>query len=201
MQRASTINTAINADRTSQRSYPLPMPGYPDSRSIERGRVMEVNTPISVGSSERLRRSSRKRSSAATGVSGNAEASDEDLRSSTGQSKRIRASPKCNDTGNGRTRKVSKQEQKIAEGKVPQKGSLGPIGEVQKRTDGRMEFRDTNNPEWSKYIPCRHIPIRTDRVSALAAYHKDYRRELLDEAAKDGEFGELIITIAHYSSY
>lgn len=190
MQRPSMISTAINGDRTSQRLYPLSMSGYPDAGLIERGHLAEFDTPASVNSSEGLPRSLRKRNSAAAGLSGDAESSSEDLRSSTRLSKRIKASPECNGTGNGRTRKVSKQEKKIAEGKIPQKGSLGPKGEIRPRDDGRMEFRDTNNPEWSKYIPCRHIRIKTDRVQALAAYHKDYRRELLDEAAEHGEFGE-----------
>ena len=56
-----------------------------------------------------------------------------------------------------------------------------------------MEFRDGDNPEWSKHIPNQHIHIEADSVEALAAYHKDYRREFLDEAAMDGEFGEFII--------
>ena len=30
-------------------------------------------------------------------------------------------------------------------------------------------------------------------IKALAAYHEDYRRKFLDEAAKDGEFGELTL--------
>ena len=48
-----------------------------------------------------------------------------------------------------RERKVSKYNQKIAEGKGPEKGSLGPKGVVRIR-DGQMEFKDANNPEWSK---------------------------------------------------
>lgn len=28
------------------------------------------------------------------------------------------------------------------------------------------------------------------KQKALAAYHNDYRRQFLDEAAEDGEFGE-----------
>lgn len=184
------ISTAINVDRTSQGLYPLSMPGYPDAGLIEGGRLAEVDTAAPVERSECATRSSRKRSSATADLSSDSEASSEDLRSSTRLSKRIKASPKCKGTGNGRTRKVSKQEQKIAEGKIPQKGSLGPKGEIRPRDDGRMEFRDTNNPEWSKHIPCRHIRIKTDQVQALAAYHNDYRRELLDEAAKDGKFSE-----------
>lgn len=189
MQRPSMISTAINVDRNSQRLYPLSMLGNPDAGLIERTRSANVDAPASVDSSEATTRSSRKRSSSTAGLSGEAQASSEDLRSSTRPSKRIKASPKSNGTGDGRTRKVSKQEQKIAEGKVPQKGSLGPKGEIRGRDDGRMEFRDTNNPEWSKYVP-RTFESRTDQVQALAAYHKDYRRELLDEAAEDGEFGE-----------
>ena len=48
-----------------------------------------------------------------------------------------------------RERKVSKYKKRLAEGKGPEKGSLGPKGEVRIR-DGEMEFRDMNNPEWSK---------------------------------------------------
>ena len=48
-----------------------------------------------------------------------------------------------------RERKISKYNQKVAEGKGPEKGSLGPKGEVRIR-DGQMEFKDVNNPEWSK---------------------------------------------------
>ena len=48
-----------------------------------------------------------------------------------------------------RERKISKYNQKIAEGKGPEKGSLGPKGAVRIR-DGQMEFKDVNNPEWSK---------------------------------------------------
>lgn len=48
-----------------------------------------------------------------------------------------------------RERKVSKFNQKIAEGKGPERGLLGPKGAVRIR-DGQMEFKDLNNPKWSK---------------------------------------------------
>ena len=48
-----------------------------------------------------------------------------------------------------RERKVSKYNQRIAEGKGPERGLLGPKGAVRIR-DGQMEFKDLNNPKWSK---------------------------------------------------
>lgn len=75
---------------------------------------------------------------------------------STRRSKRARVSSTydddASDDGDERKRKISKLNAKIAAGKGPQKGSLGPTGEVRIREDGRMEFRDVNNPEWSKHI-------------------------------------------------
>ena len=93
-----------------------------------------------------------------------------------------------------RERKVSKYNQKMAEGKGPEKGSLGPKGVVRIR-DGQMEFRDVNNPVWSKRdSPHTIIHIvyscEADILAALAAYHCEFRRQLLDEAAEAGEFGE-----------
>ncbi|KAM0804759.1 hypothetical protein BDR22DRAFT_959851 [Usnea florida] len=71
-----------------------------------------------------------------------------------------------------RERKVSKYKKRLAEGKGPEKGSLGPKGEVRIR-GGEMEFRDVNNPEWT-----------------LAAYHYEYRRQFIDEAAEFGNFDQ-----------
>ena len=93
-----------------------------------------------------------------------------------------------------RERKVSKYNQKLAKGKGPEKGSLGPKGVVRMRGD-QMEFRDVNNPEWSK--PDSQLTISHSVTScganiraALAAYHGDFRRQFLDEAAEAGDFGE-----------
>ena len=55
-----------------------------------------------------------------------------------------------------RERKVSKYNQRIAEGKGPERGLLGPKGAVRIR-DGQMEFKDLNNPKWSK--PTSHSPF------------------------------------------
>ena len=92
-----------------------------------------------------------------------------------------------------RERKVSKYNKKIAEGKGPEKGSLGPKGVVRIR-DGQMEFRDVNNPEWSKpdsplTITLSVISCGANILAALAAYHCDFRRQFLDEAAEAGDFG------------
>lgn len=38
------------------------------------------------------------------------------------------------------------------EGRAPTKGSLGPIGEVRTGDDGQMEFRDVDDPMWSKTL-------------------------------------------------
>lgn len=79
-----------------------------------------------------------------------------DLRRSTRQSKRVKETPEYNDDASDekqrRIRKISKLRAKIAAGKGPKRGSLAPNGEVRTRKDGKMEFRDVNNPEWSKYI-------------------------------------------------
>ena len=104
-----------------------------------------------------------------------------------------------------RERKISKYNQKIAEGKGPEKGSLGPKGMVRIRA-GQMEFKDLNNPEWSKpdssftiYLspfPVHHSPsimlysLEANILAALAAYHCEFRRQFLDEAAEAGNFGE-----------
>ena len=97
----------------------------------------------------------------------------------------------ADDKGKGRVRKISKLNMRIASGKAPKRGYSGPKGEVRTRQDGGMEFRDVDNPQWSKYlIHSQHIGIISDIVKALAAYHKDYRRQFIDDAAKDGEFGE-----------
>ena len=93
-----------------------------------------------------------------------------------------------------RERKVSKYNQKVAEGKGPEKGSLGPKGVVRIR-GGQMEFRDVNNPEWSKRDSPHtlvHVVFSCEAniLAALAAYHCEFRRQFLDEAAEAGDFGE-----------
>ena len=43
-------------------------------------------------------------------------------------------------------------------------------------------------------VSCVHsldISNHADQIEALAAYHNDYRRQLIDEAAESGEFGEI----------
>ena len=49
-----------------------------------------------------------------------------------------------------------------------------------------MEFRDAENPEWSKSIHIQHVHIEANENAALAAYHSQYRRQFLDEAAEQG---------------
>lgn len=110
-------------------------------------------------------RSSRNRTGADAGFSsadvnaGREDSGHESLRS-TRLSKRVKASSQHDHTGaerEGRIRKVSKLSLKIAEGKAPKKGSLGPDGQVRIRPDGLMEFRDVDNPMWSKLILSEHI--------------------------------------------
>ena len=131
-----------------------------------------------------------------TDVNANLEDSGHDSWRLTRQSKCIKVSSGHDHTGverERRIRKVSKLSLKIAEGKAPKKGSLGPNGEIRIRPDGLMEFRDVDNPMWSKRILSEHVRTEADKAEALAAYHNDYRRQFLNEAARDGEFGESFI--------
>ena len=118
----------------------------------------EADMPVPEENSKRATQSSKKRTSADAGLSADAEDILKDATSgsqkSTRQSKRTKVSSKDNDGDKGeeKIRKISKLKAKIANGKGPKKGSLGPNGEVRTREDGRMEFRDANNPEWSKYM-------------------------------------------------
>lgn len=113
----------------------------------------------------RRAKSSKKRTSAEAGLlSGDVEDDPEDAtfesQKSTRRSKRAKTSLKQNDAGDEvekKRRKISKLNIKIAQGKGPKKGSLGPKGEVRTREDGRMEFRDIDNPDWSKFIHGRQI--------------------------------------------
>ena len=66
------------------------------------------------------------------------------------------------------------------------------MGEVRTRADGQMEFRDAENPEWSKSMHIQHVHIEANENEALAAYHSQYRRQFLDEAAEQGGFGKLV---------
>ena len=164
-------------DQPFQQSSSLGLPEYPDPGLIDRGDLWngmlqsnampdfraaptvneaqsEADAPASVT------RSSRNRTGADAGFSSaDVNASREDFghesRRSTTLSKRVKASSRHDHTGaerEGRIRKVSKLSLKIAEGKAPKKGSLGPEGQVRIRPDGLMEFRDVDNPIWSKLI-------------------------------------------------
>lgn len=136
-------------------SYPVPdsrpSPSIPEAQP-------EADTFEPNISSQRVTQSSRKRTSADAGfVSAEAEDNLEDAtfesQTSTRRSKRTKTSPKNNETGDKderRVRKISKLKLKITQGRAPKKGALGPNGEVRTREDGRMEFRDADNPEWSK---------------------------------------------------
>ena len=103
-----------------------------------------------------VNRSSKKRSRFDAGLSADVEENLGDAaldsRSLSRGSKRRKTSLKDNDgdvEGDSKIRKTSKLQIKIAEGKGPKRGPLGPNGEV--RVRGRqLEFRDVNNPEWSK---------------------------------------------------
>ena len=121
---------------------------------------LEVTASTSKKVNERVTRSSKKRTRVDAGsyseIEDDLQDAKVDSRRSTRRSKRAKVSPEydddASDDGEKRKRKTSKLKAKIAAGKGPQKGSLGPAGEVRTRKDGRMEFRDVNNPEWSKHI-------------------------------------------------
>lgn len=123
------------------------------------GNLQGTGTPAQETDVKRVTRSSKKRTSAEAGLSANAEDYHEDAtsesRRSTRRSKRTKVTSKHNDAGDEgeeKIRKISKLNAKIAEGKGPKKGAHGPNGEVRLREDGRMEFRDVNFPEWSKFM-------------------------------------------------
>lgn len=120
----------------------------------------EAEVPAPINTAKRVTRSSKKRTRVdADLVSTDVEDSLEDKtagsRRSTRRCKSVKTSSRYNNAGNEsedgvkKIRKVSKLNAKIAEGKGPKRGSLGPNGEVRTREDGRMEFRDLDNPEWS----------------------------------------------------
>ena len=121
---------------------------------------LEVDASTSKRANERVTRSSKKRTRVDAGsyleTEDDVQENNVDSLRSTRRSKRAKVSPEYNDSASDdedrRKRKTSKLKAKIAAGKGPQKGSLGPVGEVRTRKDGRMEFRDVNNPEWSKHI-------------------------------------------------
>lgn len=129
----------------------------PDSRAAPTVREVQsyADTPAPTKPNKQAAPSSRKRTCTDADLSPEAEDNLEDTtfqsRRSTRRSKRAKTSPKYDD-GEEKIRKISKLKIKIAQGMGPKKGSLGPDGEVRTREDGRMEFRDVNNPEWSKHI-------------------------------------------------
>lgn len=119
----------------------------------------EADAPASATQSSRNRTVADAGFSSA-GVNASREDSGHESRRSTRPSKRVKASSQHDHPGaerEGRIRKVSKLSLKIAEGKAPKKGSLGPDGQVRIRPDGLMEFRDVDNPMWSKLILSEHI--------------------------------------------
>ena len=212
------ISTNPDVHHLFQQSSSLGLLEYPDAGLIDRGDLWDgmlqsnampdsrAATTVNEAQSEAdtsasATRSSRKRTGADAGfssadVDANLEDTGHESRRSTRLSKRVKASSRHDHSGaepEGRIRKVSKLSLKIAEGKAPKKGSLGPDGEIRIRPDGLMEFRDVDNPIWSKLILNEHIWTEADKAKALAAYHHDYRPQFLKEAARDGEFGESFI--------
>lgn len=119
---------------------------------------MEVDVSVQEGTKKQFTRYYRKRTSADAGLqSTNVEDKLGDTigqsRRSTRVSTRTKPQPKYKDSddeGERRVRKTSKLQLKIADGRAPRTGALGPMGEVRTRDDGRMEFRDVDNPMWSK---------------------------------------------------
>lgn len=182
MQWQGMISTHPNVHQPFQQSSSLGLLEYPNPGLIHHGDLwdgmVESNampdfraaTTVNEAQSEAdapalATRSSRNRTGADAGFSsGDVNASREDpgyeSRTSTRLSKRVKASSQHDHPGaerEGRIRKVSKLSLKIAEGKAPKKGSLGPDGQVRIRPDGLMEFRDVDNPMWSKLILSEHI--------------------------------------------
>lgn len=156
---------------------------YPDAGLIDRGGLRDrflqsravpgsgIGPPVPRSQPEPTRftqedtnrsvtRSSRKRTRVDAGLSADAKDNLGDAtpksQRSTRRSKRTKTSSKENNTddeGERKLRKTSKLNVKIAQGKGPKRGSLGPNGEIRIRGD-QMEFRDVNNPKWSKHIHC-----------------------------------------------
>lgn len=156
-------------DRTNTRFEPLKesqimAPGYPDGSHLSRSAALS-SLPSQDGAdastSKKInKRSSNKRTRVDDGSDSDAKENlqgpNADSRKRARQSKRVKPTPEYNDDdsdeGGRRIRKTSKLNAKIAAGKGPQRGSLAPNGEVRPNEEGQMEFRDMNNPEWSKYI-------------------------------------------------
>lgn len=139
---------------------PNPVPESKAAPTIPKVQT-EADVPVLRETEKRVTRSSKKWTNADAGLwSTDVEDTLEDTtlasRRSPQQSKRAKTSPKHHDLGDKsedgteRIRKLSKLNAKIAEGRGPKRGSLGPNGEVRIGKDGRMEFRDVDNPEWSK---------------------------------------------------
>lgn len=178
----TTRGNYSDVPKTPQIPPSLSPSGYPDSGLIDRATFrdgvlgssavpetkaatsflqaqMEVEIPPQKETNNRVIRSSKKRIRADADLSVDNEDDPEDTtfgsQRSTRRSKRTKTTPTYNDIGDEgerKIRKISKLNVRIAEGKAPKTGSLGPKGEVRIREDGRMEFRDVNNPEWSKHI-------------------------------------------------
>ena len=91
-----------------------------------------------------------------TGVEDDFEHGVQESQESKRPSKRAKKGSNHEDRGDDddgkRIRKVSKLEMQIAEGKAPEKGSHEPKGELRIWENGLMEFRDAENPEWSKCL-------------------------------------------------
>ena len=152
---AGVLDQSGLGDGTSHSSVDPRSSAAPGNLQVSMG----TDNPAQNTDAKRVTRSSKKRTSAEAGLSANAEDYHEDAtpvsRRSTRRSKRTKVTPKYNDTGDEgeeKIRKISKLNAKIAEGKGPKKGAHGPNGEVRMREDGRMEFRDVNFPEWSKFM-------------------------------------------------
>ena len=182
MQWERMISTNPNVHQPFQQSSSLGLLEYPDPGLIHRGHVWDgmlqsnampefrAATTVNEAQSEAdapasATRSSRNQTGADAGflsadVNASREDSGHESRRLTRLSKRVKASSRHDHPGaerEGRIRKVSKLSLKIAEGKAPKKGSLGPDGQVRIRPDGLMEFRDVDNPMWSKLILSEHI--------------------------------------------
>lgn len=175
---------SYDVPQPSQQSYYQTSLEYPDAGLIDYGglgseslsalgsrAVPEAQPETSLPAPQRTNKHSRVQNSTEASFFADVEDMIEDAplesRSSTRQSKRTRAPPKYESNGtevDGRTRKVSKLQTKIMEGKAPKKGLLGPMGEVRTRADGRMEFRDAENPEWSKSIRIQHVHIELTKL-------------------------------------
>ena len=182
MQWQGMISTNPNVHQPFQQSHSRGVLEYPDPSLIDRGDLWdgmlqsnampdfraattvneaqsEADAPVSTTQSSRNQTGADAGFSSAD-VNASREDSEHESRRSTRPSKRVKASSQHDHPGaerEGRIRKVSKLSLKIAEGKAPKKGSLGPDGQVRIRPDGLMEFRDVDNPMWSKLILSEHI--------------------------------------------